>query len=431
MLGSCAVIIIQSLTKSKEQLSLVLQQSHQEKHVGLAPVLVAPTTYNTSIESTNSNSSIRNLETETERNSPTTDKLHQLQNYNVTTSPMSTGTTSTTIIKANNTAANSLPPIHTLITGTNRSDNTTGDVQFLLDFGVLGFAKAGTTTLQTLLCNHSQAICDIQEVRDLNQRKPTNFIARMYNLTSSSTIKRGYKCPNDIGQAHVMGYLRDYFSTTKIFIGIRHPVRWFESFYNFRTQNGSNMPHANTLIGGCYKGRGGVCTNRGLFHIMLARLNKTNMSAPEEVEMIQQYPKWFQENHSLPNPLFLVATEQLSDKNTTRLDILRRDIQDFVGFELEMPHVPHSKPGIQRDSAIQAKVDESKIDICDTEYKKLREALMDIARPASIWIRKYFIESESVVVSSKGYFTEILETWMYDPCEPLQSNGNGSVVASL
>jgi len=35
---------------------------------------------------------------------------------------------------------------------------------------------------------------------------------------------------------------------------------------------------------------------------------------------------------------------------------------------------------------------------------------MDTARPASIWIRKHFIESKSVVDSFKEYFTEIIET---------------------
>lgn len=47
---------------------------------------------------------------------------------------------------------------------------------------------------------------------------------------------------------------------------------------------------------------------------------------------------------------------------------------------------------------------------------------MGIARPASVWIRNYFIESDEVVVSSPNYFKESLETWMYDPCGSRTAN---------
>lgn len=346
------------------------------------------------------------------RESATLSSQHTITN--ITTLPLST-----------------LPPLDSLITGTERSDNITGDPQFLLDFGVVGFAKAGTTTMKNLLCSHKQAVCEIQEVRDLNQGKLTHFIDRQYHLSNSTLVKRGYKCPNDIPQVHVVEYYRQYFPSTRVFVGIRHPISWFASFYNFRIQNGSKLPHPNTLIGGCYRGRGNVCTNRGLFHVLLARLNKTSMTAPEEVQLQQQYPRHFLQDHSLPNPLFLFATEQLSDTNTTRLDIFRQDVQHFVGFDEEMPPIPHTKPGIERSDDIQEKLNQYKIDICDSQYKQVREALMDIARPASIWIRNYFIESDSVVVSSKEHFREILETWMVDPCQEKETDEKKNRVKSL
>lgn len=119
---------------------------------------------------------------------------------------------------------------------------------------------------------------------------------------------------------------------------------------------------------------------------MLARLAKTNMTAPEELEMKRQYPRWFNEQHALPNPLFLFATEQLSDTNVTRLDILRRDVQHFVGFEEEMSLVPHTKPGKDRNADKQAEIDKNKIDICNAEYVQVRESLMKTSRSASIRI---------------------------------------------
>jgi hypothetical protein len=82
----------------------------------------------------------------------------------------------------------------------------------------------------------------------------------------------------------------------------------------------------------------------------------------------------------------------------------------------------HVKPGIKWDNKTQALKDSKTINICDLKYEKLRAVLMDIARPASIWIRKYFIESDEVIVSSPDYFKETLETWMHDPCDSRPAN---------
>ena len=256
---------------------------------------------------------------------------------NVKESAMQNKSDITTIKPVSNTSninvTTNLPPLETIV----QNNTIVGDPQFILDFCILGFAKAGTTTMQNLLCNHPEAQCHNHEVRDLLKSKPARLVTHLYELQNNTRgyipTKRGYKNPNDIGQANVMKVLRTYWPQTKVFVGIRHPVHWLQSFYNFRQQNNrGSMPPANKLIGGCFKGRGGLCTDRGLFHIMLARLLKTDMSAPEELEMMQgPHHRWFQDplNHSLPNPLFLFATEQLSDKNTTRLDVLRNDVQEY------------------------------------------------------------------------------------------------------
>jgi hypothetical protein len=169
--------------------------------------------------------------------------------------------------------------------------NVTGDPQFLLDFASLGFAKCGTSTMMTWLGQHPQAQCFPHEVCNLLHNQPATLIRRLYNELPEGNYKRGYKCPNEIGQTHVRTHLTNYWNQTPILVGIRHPVNWFESFYNFRVNNYNVMPPANKLIGPCTKGTKGVCTNRALFHVDLASLRKTNMTAPEEVEMIQRHPK--------------------------------------------------------------------------------------------------------------------------------------------
>jgi hypothetical protein len=115
----------------------------------------------------------------------------------------------------------------------------------------------------------------------------------------------------------------------------------------------------------------------------------------------------------IPNKIFLYTTEQLADTNEMRTEIFRNDVQDCCGLQLSLP-IPYIKPGILWDETTQTQKDGLKINICDSNYTELRNILLDMARPASVWIRKYFIESEDVVVSSKEYFKEIIETWMHD-----------------
>jgi hypothetical protein len=142
------------------------------------------------------------------------------------------------------------------------------------------------------------------------------------------------------------------------------------------------------------------------------------MTSPEELELIHKYRKELQRLPTLffPNKVFLFTTDQLADINETRTQLFAKDVQHFIGFTEQMPPMLHVKPGKKWDKDTQALKDSKKIDICDSDYDALRKALMDIARPASVWIRKYFMESDQVVVSSPDYFKENLQSWMHDPC---------------
>ena len=299
--------------------------------------------------------------------------------------------------------------------------NITADPQFLLDFAILGFPKCGTSTMMQWLGQHPEAQCFRHEVNDLKNNKPTELIKRLYYKLPEGNYKRGYKSPSEIELDHIRDHLARLFPQTKVVIGIRHPVRWFESFYNFRTQNLKSMPHANTLIGPCTKEKKGVCTNRGLFHLFLAKLGKSNMTSPLEEKMMNRHKRMFRNGpptpQSFPNKTFLFTTEQLGDVDEMRMDVFGRVVQEFVGFRRAMPPIVHWKPGKTWDNATQAEKDSRKINICDHKYKELRDVLMDISREASEWIRNYFIESEDVVVSSRDYIEQILGTWMHDPCD--------------
>jgi hypothetical protein len=137
-----------------------------------------------------------------------------------------------------------------------------GDVQFLLDFSIIGFGKCGTSTMMHWLAGHDEVQSFRKEVWDLVGSRPDKLIRRLYQDLPSGNYKRGYKVrscpflrifpdsvfffgsrgnccplfcdksPGEITQGHVLDCYRTLFPKTKLIVGVRHPVRWFESLYS-------------------------------------------------------------------------------------------------------------------------------------------------------------------------------------------------------
>uniref|UniRef100_A0A7S1BM06 Uncharacterized protein n=1 Tax=Corethron hystrix TaxID=216773 RepID=A0A7S1BM06_9STRA len=112
--------------------------------------------------------------------------------------------------------------------------------------------------------------------------------------------------------------------------------------------------------------------------------------------------------------IFLFDIAQLEDSDAARLKTFRDDFHQFLDIEDDLLDLPHRSTGRHEDMAksILAK----QINICDNEHNKVRKVLMRIGRNASAWIRKYFLLSEDVTVSSRKYFKEIIKKWRHDPC---------------
>jgi hypothetical protein len=55
------------------------------------------------------------------------------------------------------------------------------------------------------------------------------------NKKEMQWYRRGYKGPSDVTQPHVIDYFRNYFPHTKLIVGLRHPIRFFESLCKYAT----------------------------------------------------------------------------------------------------------------------------------------------------------------------------------------------------
>jgi len=188
---------------------------------------------------------------------------------------------------------------------------------------------------------------------------------------------------------------------------------FLHSYYNFRIRHGGHgksgdtMPPPDKLIGECIPEAQGVCTDRASFHVSLAIFGKTNMTNPSERNLLRMRNK-YQFITPIDNPIFLYDVGQLYDTNKTRTQLFKKDLQNFLGLDAPMPEFEDSSTG--NKPKLKA------MDICDEKFDGIRKELITIGTRASMWIRKYFLKSDQVYVSSREFFEEILKEWKVDPC---------------
>jgi hypothetical protein len=270
---------------------------------------------------------------------------------------------------------NDWPVLEKLIGSTN--SDIIGDVQYLLDFAIIAHPKTATSSMQNWFRSHPEIQMQAHENHALADGRPAELVVRLYNLKPGRAYKRGYKAPRDLIMGESLQALAKYWPKTKLIVGLRHPVLWFESFYNFRMHNGYNMPSPETLIGKLKRGMVGVATDES----------------------------------KMKNPVFLYEVNQLRDANETRAAIFCSDLKNYLGLQQSFAPM----------SAKKGPVYTKAIEICEPRYNDLRDELMKNAKEASTWILRYFLQSPDVVVSSPEYFNELMVSWSVDPCETYRS----------
>ena len=236
-----------------------------------------------------------------------------------------------------------------------------------------------------------------------NQHVP--LLVDLYKQYQGPHKKMGIKCPRDLEVDLAMKNYHNFFPTTKFIIGLRHPILWFQSFYNFRITNDYPMPPPQQLIGRCKRAHQGVCTFRANFS--------------NHLQQIEPFRK-----------VFLYHVDQLQDDgitqsntNRTRATRFRRDLQTF----LELSHplddpmmwVQPGRPPASPQRAQELK--QLKINICDHQYIELRRILLKQASHSATWMQAVWFQqntpNHNVHVSSPGYFHQLLNTWHVDPCD--------------
>lgn len=278
--------------------------------------------------------------------------------------------------------------------------------------------RCGTSTLMYHLQNHPEMQVFGWERCEMAGRQHVPLIRSLYKDLPVGDWVRGIKCPRDMeNPQNSIPLFQEIFPNTKLIAGVRHPVLWFESFYNFRVHNGQKMPPAEMMKGSCGGGFNGVCTDRGQFHFQLANLGKTKRS-PEENALMEWRRIRRRTVANFTQPVFIYEVSQLSDTDETRSTALRKDLTKFLELKQEIPPFIWYRPGKNHTSEEKKKeVDSKKINICDEKYNSIRSYIMENSINASKWIVKYFLDAPGVYVSSRDHFeNQIMKSWQRDPC---------------
>jgi hypothetical protein len=255
----------------------------------------------------------------------------------------------------------------------------------------------------------------------------SNLVKKLAEELPRGNYIRGAKCPSYLEIPQALHTLSTLFPNARFVVGVRHPVLWFESFYNFRTRlDRFQLLPALELIGDCEKvgpryKTGGVCTHQAKFHEPLALLGKTKMSTPEEQ---QYFPKGFSsfvnQTGSSGHEIFLYDISQIADNNERRQRQFRDDLQRFLHVDEPFSPLSEDKESRRRLSGLETSTfpnAHKRINICDRKYDGLRDVLLKIGKDASRWIRQYFIHAGGVHVSSVEFLDQALARWEIDPCE--------------
>jgi len=243
---------------------------------------------------------------------------------------------------------------------------------WILDFMIVGWPKCGTTSLMNYL-NTDELFVPTREIRG-NIYSILKQVLRNYKQTQE-------KNPNyKDGMKHGLWGIKDpfiiydakllkSFPHAKLIVGVRHPVLWFESFWNHvgvheysKRYSDNNLPSKNSSIMnfsqriGSYGGSFSLDTNTARYHAALMKLGKTNLTSKDEMalfpEDVVKVIKIINDNkryQKMPNKVFIYELRQLSDENETRKRAFRKDLGNFLGVSTPLPHLVKVDPNVYKE----------------------------------------------------------------------------------
>ncbi|KAL7516637.1 hypothetical protein ACHAWX_001628 [Stephanocyclus meneghinianus] len=292
-----------------------------------------------------------------------------------------------------------------------------------LDFALIGFPKTGTTFLLEVLGRHPEITMPPTEFCQIHHENGNKeLINWMKNTTAVQSLQRqkyGIKCPSMIRMTNAIENVMKASNQTRLVVGVRHPVLWFQSFYNYRVAENYWYPEkykdspipSPFGLNSTHHWRE-CSTAYAKFEIFLKQLAKVSLTGDEMLQMLRSDSLWKKQLSVNPFRVFIYSSDQLQDRNKTRQSQFRHDLKEFL--RLDTPLIDfNSVPKVNANTEYHPEY----INICQPKYARLKNSLLTSGKQTSEWILKKFIKSSDVVVSNQDFFETTLRTWGNDPCK--------------
>lgn len=260
----------------------------------------------------------------------------------------------------------------------------------------------------------------------------------------------GIKCPRIIKETTRLDQLL-LVNTSRVIVGVRHPVYWFESLYNYRIwqkhekNRHKQKPTLKKLQSNSTDWLG-LSTGAARFDLYLKQLGIVPLSTDElehmkEVDKVDgvmnttiasslssssshHHTQQQQQQQQHPMKVLLYTIEQIKDTNTTRRNHFHNTLQQFLNLDTPIYQQDISSsststsPQIIQNKMVNVNTfqHDENINICSEQYTNIRNILVWQGKSASEWIRNKFMKSADVIVSDVEFMNEILLTWGEDPC---------------
>eukprot|EP00531_Pseudo-nitzschia_arenysensis_P019158 CAMPEP_0116121522 /NCGR_PEP_ID=MMETSP0329-20121206/3741_1 /TAXON_ID=697910 /ORGANISM="Pseudo-nitzschia arenysensis, Strain B593" /LENGTH=320 /DNA_ID=CAMNT_0003615339 /DNA_START=517 /DNA_END=1479 /DNA_ORIENTATION=- len=273
-----------------------------------------------------------------------------------------------------------------------------------------------------------------------------------YHYTEEKPLK-GSKCPIYVERSDLYDLGRKL-PRTKLIVGIRDPVLWFQSFTNMQWYYERKKRSYGTLAEFvsairlrskqihhlCPHRKMKVCAARARFHLSLARLGKTPLDN-DEIELLQSEIRQSQirfndtstntkaypfaggnDKAGVPNNVFLFESSQ------GKHEYFYQELANFVRIDRDtLPRLDNSTyrsgNGLnnQRISDLHAQDAENTFDICSPQWDDVRKELLPMSYTLGQWLLNYLIpesrKRDDLLVPNVTAFESIVKTFGRDPCQ--------------
>lgn len=266
------------------------------------------------------------------------------------------------------------------------------------------FPQTGTATITHALVSNN---VPVDEQQCAMTKTGWSDVRVRKELQAAATRSAVVQCDSTLYHFTSLARLQE--TTSKMLIGLDHPVRMIEGMYNQRVQETvavaaqSSVPSFANLMKAGAKPWKGISLAAGQYELFLSQLGRAPLSM-DELNALMDSPYELAVTPLVNADVFVYLKDQVvNEKKAGRAAQFRQTLADFLDLETSFRKF--------------TEVDEAPIptlDICKAEYAAIRATLVQQGAKTAAWLRGHFLPK--VTLANKEHVSELLDTWSQDPC---------------